>query len=415
MAGTANIERRYFFRKESTPGTLEVPSSTRKAIGWPLNTLNMAEEQLRSPVFALEDRGQRTALSYDGVNYSGDSSGSFLHGALDTPLETLLQNAFRTTPSLSQTGQTDGTAAIGDTSVTLDSIHASVRPGHVALFAGHMDKYVILAKTSTSITISPPLKAAVADNAVVTFEAPDILINGESPQAFSLEQRFPEGQGSSTIVSKRFAGVEAVSGNITFESGSAVQATMNLIARSLVIANTAWATGNAVEERGGEDKIPISSGVGVTELKLIAGTDATNVANIPSDVKFTSLSIDFNQEGRDPQRVLTSNDLQGITLGAYRPEVTARMFLDSGYQNILRASQNLEEFAISCAFGTRQGNNYHLYLPRCQFGSITEEQGETGPMFVNIPISPLMPNNTVDIDPSATGGLRGTMRIIRNL
>lgn len=73
----------------------------------------------------------------------------------------------------------NGALAIGATSVALDTAGAAgtYREGDVVSFAGHDQTYVVTADVTLSgtgtgtIVISPPLRAAVADNAAITLRA----------------------------------------------------------------------------------------------------------------------------------------------------------------------------------------------------------------------------------------------------
>lgn len=71
--------------------------------------------------------------------------------------------------------QTNGTAAIGATSITVDTGSGTGKAGDVITFAGDTNRYVVAADFSsgaTTITInSPGLKAAQADNVVISIIA----------------------------------------------------------------------------------------------------------------------------------------------------------------------------------------------------------------------------------------------------
>lgn len=69
-----------------------------------------------------------------------------------------------------------GGCAIGETVITVDTGSGTILVGDIVTFAGHTQTYAVtVALSGSTFTISPPLVAAVADNAAITLKASHVV------------------------------------------------------------------------------------------------------------------------------------------------------------------------------------------------------------------------------------------------
>ena len=78
--------------------------------------------------------------------------------------------------NVSGTVLVNGTHAIGDTTIDIDAMTGTLKAGDFVKFASHSKVYMVVADATAdgsneaTITIEPPLRTALADNSVVTYD-----------------------------------------------------------------------------------------------------------------------------------------------------------------------------------------------------------------------------------------------------
>ena len=78
--------------------------------------------------------------------------------------------------NVSGTVLVNGTHAIGDTTIDIDAMTGTLKAGDFVKFASHNKVYMVVADATAdgsneaSITIEPPLRTALVDNSVVTYD-----------------------------------------------------------------------------------------------------------------------------------------------------------------------------------------------------------------------------------------------------
>ena len=70
----------------------------------------------------------------------------------------------------------------GDTTITVDAMTGTLKAGDLVQFAGHNKVYMVVADATAdgsneaTLTIEPPLRSAVSDNAVVTYDGIEFTV-----------------------------------------------------------------------------------------------------------------------------------------------------------------------------------------------------------------------------------------------
>ena len=70
----------------------------------------------------------------------------------------------------------------GDTTITVDAMTGTLKAGDLVQFAGHNKVYMIVADATAdgsneaTLTIEPPLRSAISDNAVVTYDGIEFTV-----------------------------------------------------------------------------------------------------------------------------------------------------------------------------------------------------------------------------------------------
>ena len=78
--------------------------------------------------------------------------------------------------NVSGTVLVNGTHAIGDTTIDIDAMTGTLKAGDFVKFASHNKVYMVVADATAdgsneaTITIEPPLRTALVDNSVVTYD-----------------------------------------------------------------------------------------------------------------------------------------------------------------------------------------------------------------------------------------------------
>ena len=135
---------------------------------------------------------------FQRVNEAGDS-GPKLEGQLGRKFgfDTYTDDGVVThTAGGSGTPLVNGALSVGDTSVAVDGMSGSsgLVAGDIITFAGHTQTYAVTVAGTTSsgaqtVTVSPALKAAVADNAAITVKGDHVVNLAFHRDAFALAMR----------------------------------------------------------------------------------------------------------------------------------------------------------------------------------------------------------------------------------
>lgn len=183
-----------------TAGTTPFGSNVASAT----NARKILNEQLcprenRRMVLDFDAEANALALSdFQRVNEAGDS-GPKLEGQLGRKFgfDTYTDDGVKThTAGGSGTPLVNGALSVGDTSVDVDGMSGAngLVVGDVLTFAGHTQTYAVTVAGTTSsgaqtVTVSPALKAAVADNAAVTVKGDHVVNLAFHRDAFALAMR----------------------------------------------------------------------------------------------------------------------------------------------------------------------------------------------------------------------------------
>ena len=183
-----------------TAGTTPFASTVASATG----ARKVLNEQLcprenRRLVMNYDAEANALALAdFQRVNEAGDS-GPKLEGQLGRKFgfDTYTDDGVVThTAGGSGTPLVNGALAVGDTSVSIDGMTGTdgLVVGDIVTFAGHAQTYTVSVAGTTSagaqtVTVSPAIKAIVADNAAVTVKADHVVNLAFHRDAFALAMR----------------------------------------------------------------------------------------------------------------------------------------------------------------------------------------------------------------------------------
>ena len=198
--GTVHNQYEGIFGFTGTAGTTPFASNVASATG----ARKVLNEQLcprenRRMVLDFDAEANALALAdFQRVNEAGDS-GPKLEGQLGRKFgfDTYTDDGVVThTAGGSGTPLANGALAVGDTSVDIDGMSGTsgLVVGDIITFAGHDQTYAVTVAGTTSsgaqtVTVSPALKAIVADNAAVTVKADHVVNLAFHRDAFALAMR----------------------------------------------------------------------------------------------------------------------------------------------------------------------------------------------------------------------------------
>lgn len=183
----------------------------------------------------------------------------------------------------------------------------------------------------------------------------NVLKDGKANKSMTVENTLPAGSGGTNTM-LRFRGVQATGGNITLASGADAQFSFDLTGIGSDDATTTAITGATYTDP--TNTTPLASGVDV---------GAITYAGYTLDC-FETSTISFDYESRDGQPKIGSNDLCGITRGAFIPTITARAYVEANFLAIYNAARaNHSTFAVTYPLGSVSGSKYSLVFPRCSF------------------------------------------------
>lgn len=219
----------------------------------------------------------------------------------------------------------------------------------------------------------------------------NVLVNGQSQIAMTIEQSIPAGAGSATLHYMRFRGVEVVTGRLNLTAAQDATVEFDLLgsgsddAAAAIIAGATYAdpTETAI----------IGSGADIGTITMSGFTlDCME-----------SCTIDFGVTSKEEQPRISSNDACGITRGVMRPVITGRFYVEDELLDIYNAARNGgADFALTIPIGSVTTKKYELYFPACQFVEAPLETGDTGAAF-----------QTFRILPKYNAGIGGTCRLTR--
>ncbi len=196
----------------------------------------------------------------------------------------------------------------------------------------------------------------------------DVLKDGKTIKTVSVENAIPAGAGGTNTM-MRYRGVQAVGGSLLMVAGEEISYDWELRGIGSDDSDTSIITSATYSDPTVD--YPMVSSFDVSVLTVGGGTlDGVQRCEIL-----------FNYEGREDQpQVGNSFDLNGITPGAFRPEIRLRVYVDTNFAAIYDAARD-EDAAFACDIniGRTTGSKYTIDFPDCQFGpSELDFSGQTG-------------------------------------
>lgn len=212
----------------------------------------------------------------------------------------------------------------------------------------------------------------------------DVLKDAKEHNTVTIENTVPAGAaGASKYL--RYRGVEAVGGSLTLKSEEEIKYALEFIGMGSDDSAAAIVTGATYTDP--TNVTPLVSGIDVGTLAF-SGYTLDCMAE---------LTINFNFADREPQPRLGSDfDYCGVTRGAFRPEMTARMYVDTNFTDFYDAARSTQTaFSVTVPMGSISGSKYSLVFPQCKFGA-TEIDFSEKDVMQNITILPEYESTTND-------------------
>jgi len=185
----------------------------------------------------------------------------------------------------------------------------------------------------------------------------DVLKDGKTPKTVSVENAIPAGVGGTTTM-MRYRGVQAVGGSLIMEANREIEYSFDLRGIGSDDASTSIITGATYSDPTVD--VPMVASFDVSVLTVGGGTlDGIQRCEVL-----------FNYEDRTDQPVVgNSFDLNGITPGAFLPEIRLRCFVDANFAAIYNSARD-EDVAFVCDInlGRTAGSKYTIDFPDCHFG-----------------------------------------------
>jgi hypothetical protein len=182
----------------------------------------------------------------------------------------------------------------------------------------------------------------------------DVMKDGKARKTVTIENSIEAGIGG-TRNYLRHVGVEAVGGSVSANARKEVRFSLDLLGMQSKDAVTTALSGATYADPGNEDPFTSNTDLGVITL---AGYTLDAIE---------SLEINFNYEGRDPQPQLSSDNLAGVTRGAFRPQIKMRLYLDTNFKALFDVSRANEQTAakFTANFGSVTGKKYKFEFHKC--------------------------------------------------
>jgi hypothetical protein len=185
----------------------------------------------------------------------------------------------------------------------------------------------------------------------------DVLEDAKAILTRSVENTMTAGAGGTSTM-LRYRGVQAVSGKLSFSNDAEVQYQLSFVGMGSDIGTTSAIAGATYSDPA--NSIPLTSGIDVGAITMAGYT--------PGGLQSAEINFDF--EGRNPQFLTTGLDTAGTTIGAFRPKISAKALIDTGFMAIYNASRAAQTvFAVTFNIGSVSGSKYTILFPDCVFGA----------------------------------------------
>ena len=208
----------------------------------------------------------------------------------------------------------------------------------------------------------------------------DVIGDGIDQSTFTFEERIPPGQGAGGPTIMRYRGVEVVGGSLTLESGADAMWNFDFVGMASDEAtNTALTGATYTSPTYGTDTRVLGSGADVASVN-IGGLAVTAM----------SLTLNFTYAGREEQPEIGNDDVHGITRGAFRPTISATLYVSTDLGQVYNMSRlNTSKFPVTIMIGTgATDETYRIFFPACSFVTPVLEVNESGPAFQQVEILP---------------------------
>ena len=203
--------------------------------------------------------------------------------------------------------------------------------------------------------------------------ASDVLINAKDQNAFSIEDRFPAGNGG-TLQYQRYKGVEAIAGTFKWASGQPLMFGMTFAGIGSDNVVTTAKAGATYTNPAIND--PYGSGDDLTSF---------TAAGYTLDC-FSSMELNISFEKREVQDKISSNIACGIGRGDIRCTMKGRMFVEAGYGAIYNAARIAHApFKVTFNVGQTTLQKYRFEMTNTYFDANNDDwTGASGFVDVNM-------------------------------
>ena len=419
QTGPSALNRDFRYEDETVIGQVK-PRPTFKPI--PINGVTPASDNISIERYDAKDRGQRSSISVPRIAVTGALNGVMVTGGLDPFIESSHQSLFREIAK--PTGYLiNGAVAKDQTAWMVDGGTELLPPGTVINVASNTVDYTVVESTLTRIEVSPGASAALNDNSAITVKTtPEDLVNAEQIITKTLENRLPEGEGSSNIIHERYLGCKFNNMNLNQQPNADMAASFGFIGMDRDRVTTA--VPNATYPAS--STFPNETVTAGDEIGLVAvrGYESGNTLITEDFVMPPIRSFILNHAivGDEGQPVANRTALNGIVPGAFRPVITLEFYPSMGAATLEAASiRNSNAGAdddrekVSVTIGPFRG--YQFHYPKCEVGAITKTYPDTGSITWSIQLFPTRETDGAKIDPYHAQAMRilGSVRITRGM
>ena len=189
--------------------------------------------------------------------------------------------------------------------------------------------------------------------------ATNVLKDAKLSKTVTVENAIQAGVGGANTM-MRYRGVQATEATLSLTSNAEIQLSMSLMGRAGDVATVTAITGATYTSP--TNVLPLTSSVDVGTI-IYAGYTLDC---------FESSTINFAFEGRERQTKIGTNELCGITRGAFLPTISSRIYVEANFMAMYNAARvNHATFAVTYPLGSVSGSKYTLLFPKCTFASAT--------------------------------------------